>query len=95
MVRAAGITAGTLFIAIGLAAQLGSADIFGARGSVRPVSQAPAARPSAPASPNPSPNPSPSAQPSPQQLDLAVTAEGTIFNFSGNGGGGPHKKRKG
>jgi hypothetical protein len=92
MVKAAGITAGTLFIAIGLAAQLGGANLFGTPQSVRTVSQAhtppsPPVRASASAQPSASPSP----------ISLAVTANGTIFNFSnfGGGNGAGHKKKKG
>lgn len=90
MVRAAGIAAGTLFIAIALAAQFGGADIFRAPAHIRPVSQLP--RPSVEASPSPQASPSPSASP----VNLAVTVDGTIFsNFGGRDNGGGHKKHKG
>jgi hypothetical protein len=86
-VKAAGITAGTLFIAIGLSAQFGGADLFGAAANRGPVSQAHA--------PQASPPPSPSPKASPQTVApvaQAVSAQGTIYP-PGYGGGG-HKKHK-
>jgi hypothetical protein len=85
LIKAAGVAAGTLFIAIGLSAQLGGANVF-----ARPpkghtvVSQAPAAA-------SPSPQASPSAQPSPEVESM--TAPGTISN--GWQGGGKKKHGKG
>lgn len=81
MVKAAGVAAGTLFIAIGLSAQLGGADLFATPATQgHTVSQAP--RPT-----QPSPQVSPSAQPRPQTQ--AVTAAGTIYTQPQ---GGPKKK---
>lgn len=97
MVRAAGITAATLFIAIGLAAGFGGANVFGTPTYSQPVNQAPLPKPSPAAQASPSALPSPS--PSPVAVDLAVTAQGTIYtaqSFENSGsGGGPHKKHKG
>ena len=83
LVKAAGIAGGTLCIAIGLAAQLGGADLLGPSAQGHTVSQPPPAQPSAPASP--------SAQPTPQVQ--SVTAAGTIY--SGWQGGGKKKHGKG
>lgn len=93
MVKAAGIAAGTLFIAIGVAAQFGGGDLFSAPRYAQPVSQAKPQAPSAQASPQAKASPSPASSP----VNLAVSANGTIVkNFGGNnGGGGGHKKHKG
>ena len=83
MVKAVGVAAGALFIAIGLSAQFGGADLFapsGAQGHT--VSQAPPAQPSSQASP--------SAQPTPQAQ--AETTAGTIYTPSQSGG---RKKKHG
>jgi hypothetical protein len=85
LVKAAGITAGTMFIAIGLAAQFGGADIFGTPSYAQPVSQAH----SPPGSRKPSPSPSPSQLPPVAQ---SASASGTIYTSYREGGG--HKKHK-
>ena len=84
MVKAVGITAGTVFIAIGVAAQFGGADIFGTPSYGEPVSLKP--------SPQPSVVATPSAQPPPSQQ--SVTVAGTIYP-PGYGGGHDNKKKKG
>lgn len=84
MVKAAGVAAGTMFIAIGLAAQLGGADLFAHHAQGQTVSHA------APRS-QPSPQASPSTQPAPE--DQSVSAAGTIY--AGWQGGGKKKHGKG
>ena len=85
LIKAAGIAVGTLFVAIGLSAQLGGVNLFARapRGHTV-VSRAPAAA-------SPSPQASPSAQPSPEIE--SVTAAGTIY--TGWQGGGKKKHGKG
>jgi len=85
MLKAAGVAAGTLFIAIGLSAQLGGAQLF-----VRPAQGHSTVR-HAPATATPLPQASPSAQPAPQ--DDSVVAAGTIY--AGWQGGGKKKHGKG
>jgi len=85
MVKAVGVTAGTVFVAIGLSAMLGGADLFSPRTGSDRVSRA------APPAPSPSPPASPSAKPSPPVV--AMTAAGTIFVRAQ--GGGPKKHHKG
>jgi hypothetical protein len=78
MVKAAGIAAGTLLIAIGLAAQLGGADVFGTARFARPVSQTQSThRPSRP-------SPSPSAEPSKPPVAAPAT---TPVSSQPSGGG--------
>lgn len=88
--RAAGIAAGALLIAIGMAAQFGGSDLFGTHSYGRPVSVNPSPEP-ADQSPSPTPLPSPSAQA--QTVADYVTAAGTIYPPS-MGGGEHHKKKK-
>ena len=88
IVRAAGIAAATLLIAIGLAAQLGGAGIFGTRASGHTVS---VARSPERSQPSPSAKPSPPALASP--VAQSVSATGTIYTISKGGGG--HKKKHG
>ena len=94
MVRAAGIAAGALFLAIGLAAQFGGANVFGTPSYGHTEALAPALKP---ASPSPSAKPSPPAAASPavaSPVALAVSAGGTIYTAVPSSGGG-HKKKKG
>jgi hypothetical protein len=85
LLKAAGVAAGTLFVAIGISAQLGGANLFAARAQGHhTVSQA---QPSA----SPSPEASPSPQPPPQED--AIAAAGAIY--SGSEGGGKKKHGKG
>lgn len=67
MVKAAGVAAGTLFVAIGLSAMLGGARIVTPPTAGHNLSQAPPASPQA----------SPSAQPAPQVE--SVTEAGVIY----------------
>ena len=84
MLKAAGVAAGTMFIAIGLSAQLGGADLFARHDQSHRLSSA--AQPS-----HPSPQASPSPHPTPE--DQSVTAAGTIY--TGWQGGGKKKHGKG
>jgi len=96
MIKAAGITAGALFIAIGLAAQLGGGDVFSSRSHppVSSVSNAPSVRGAfgGPAPAQPSPQASALSQPRPVLQSL--TASGFIYTFRASPGGGK-KKHKG
>jgi hypothetical protein len=88
MIRALGVTAGTLCIAIGVAAQFGGADLFGTPSYGGPVSL----RPSPSATPSPGATPSPQQSPSPP----SVMAAGTIYPpYAGSGGGHDTRKKKG
>lgn len=85
MVKAAGITAGTILIAIGLSAQFGGADLFKAPTGPTTATRAHAAK--APPSPTPSP-----AAPQLAPQDQSVAAAGTIVvGYQGGGGGKKHK----
>jgi hypothetical protein len=88
MLKAAGITAGAMFIAIGLAGQVGGGNLFSspARAHISTVSkaQAPPAQPS--------PQASASSQPRPELQSLTVA--GSIYAFRASPGGGK-KKHKG
>jgi len=84
MIKAAGVAAGALCIAIGLSAQLGGADLFARSGA-----QGHAVTPAPPPA-QPSPQASPSPQPTTQAE--AVSAAGTIFNRSEGGGKKKHGK---
>jgi hypothetical protein len=79
LVKAAGITTGALFIAIGLSAQFGGAHLFGS-----PAGQVP----SQATQPSPATGPSPS--PTPTTDEDSMSAAGTIY--AGWGGG---KKKHG
>lgn len=84
LIKAAGVAAGTLFIAIGISAQLGGAHLFAPRAQGHhAVSQAP---PSASPSPDASPTPQPSRQ------EDVVAAAGTIYSRSEGGGKKKHGK---
>ena len=83
MARAVGVAAGTLFIAIGAAAQFGGAGIFGTPAYPKPVSHRP----------SPQPAPTPSASPLPSPSGQPVTAAGSIYRYSGEGGGHGKKKK--
>jgi hypothetical protein len=85
MLKAAGVAAGTMFIAIGLSAQLGGAHLFAPPTQGHPVVR------QAPATARPLPQASPSTQPAPQED--SVTAAGTIY--AGWQGGGKKKHGKG
>jgi len=85
MVKAAGITAGAMFIAIGLSAQFGGGHLFGAGHEPTVVSHSP----STPPAPSPSPAVSPS--PLPNIEEDSMSAAGTIYA----GGGGKKKHGKG
>ncbi len=85
LIKAAGVAAGTLFIAIGLSAQLGGAHLFARPAPGRNVVSV--ARPT----PRPSPQASPSTQPA--QQDQSVAATGTIY--TGWQGGGKKKHGRG
>jgi hypothetical protein len=84
MVKAVGVTAGTMFVAIGLSAMLGGADLFSPPTPGDNVSQA------APPTQAPSPQASPSARPSPPVE--AMTAAGTIYAPWQGGGTKKHHK---
>ena len=84
MVKAAGVAAGALFIAVGLSAMLGGANLFSApsaHGHTVSESSPPA---------QPSPQASPSPQPTPEAQ--AVTAAGIIYTRSEGGGKKKHGK---
>jgi hypothetical protein len=83
MVKAAGVTAGALFIAIGLSAQLGGGHLSAARPQSGLVS-----RPTS-ASPAPSPSPTVSPSPLPRIEDVSMSAAGTIYT---SWQAGPKKK---
>lgn len=84
MIRALGITAGTVCIAIGVAAQFGGADLFSTPSYGRPVGL------------RPSPQPSVATTPSPQPSPASVVAAGTVYPpHAGYGGGQGGKKKKG
>ncbi len=86
MIRALGITAGTVFITIGVAAQFGGADVFSTPSYGRPVSLQPSPHSSVAATPSPQPPASPP----------SVTAAGTVYPpYAGYGGGHDAKKKKG
>src|SRR4051812_29003465 len=87
MLKAAGVAAGTLFIAVGLAAQFGGADMFGTP-SYHPVSEAPAL------AQHPTPAATPLSKPTPTPSPQEVTAAGTIYPYVAYAGA-PKKKKGG
>lgn len=96
MIKAAGVTAGALLIAIGLAAQLGGGNLFSSRSHapVSSVSKTPSSRGASggPAPAQPSPQ---AAAPSQARPELqSLTAAGFIYRFRASPGGGK-KKHKG
>jgi hypothetical protein len=83
MVKAAGVTAGALLIAIGLSAQLGGGHL-----SAAPPQAGLASRPTS-TSPAPSPSPVASPSPLPHIEEVSMSAAGTIY---GSRQAGPKKK---
>jgi hypothetical protein len=86
MVKAAGITAGAMFIAIGLSAQFGGGHLFGAGHEPTVVSHS--------ASTPPAQSPSSASSPSPRPIieEDSMSAAGTIYTAWQGGGKKKHGK---